>query len=159
MFVIVGLCNFGTSGVTTRFVYYNGRNSGTFGAGQQIMGHSDDTILIYNAYDSSSFLYNAGSNLNVSQDSVFAIYHNGTSYIKRHYGAQIDSDVTSGVYSPAIAHINAIGATNFDGKIYSLIIANYTSALDVQRLEGYICHRYGAQALLASDHPYRNEAP
>ena len=115
------------------------------GSGQQIMFHNNDNIIMYDAYDSNSNTYTAGQAVNVSQDSVFSFYHNGTSLIKRQYGAQFDTDVTSGTYTPAAAYLNAIGYNPFDGKIYSLIIANYTSALDVQRLEGYICHRYGAK--------------
>ena len=158
-FVIVGLCNFGTSGVATRYAYYNGKIGNPTGLGQQIQVYSNDTLIMYDAYDGDSNKYLSTSPVNVSQNSVFSFFHNGTSLIKRQYGAQFDSDVTAGTYNPAGANVNAIGYQLFDGKIYSLIVANYTSALDVQRLEGYICHRYGAQALLASDHPYRNVSP
>ena len=95
--------------------------------------------------------YSAGNPLDASQNSVFAMYHDGTNLKKRQYGAQFDTDVTSGTYNPAEAYVNSIGSINFDGKIYSIIIAKYTSDADVQKLEGYMCHRYGAQALLASD--------
>ena len=158
-FVVVGLCNFGTSGVASRWVYYNGPYSPTAGKGQQIQAYSNDKIYMYNAYDGNSNTYAASNTLDVSQNSVFAMYHNGTTLIKRQYGAQFDTDVTSGTYNPAAADTNSIGYQSFSGKVYSIIVAKYTSDLNVQRLEGYICHRYGAQALLASDHPYRNVAP
>ena len=158
-FVIVGLCNFGTPEVAYRWVYYNGYYSNTEGTGQQIQGYSDDKILMYDAYDSNANKYSGGEQLNINQDSVFSAYHNGTAFVQRQSGAQYRTDDTSGTYNPAGANINSIGSTNFDGKIYSLAIANYTSAADVERLEGYICHRYGAQALLNAAHPYRNVAP
>ena len=158
-FVIVGLCNFGTSLIGTRWVYYNGKNNTSGGSGQQIMVHSNDNIYMYDAYDGNSSKYLSNTAINGSQDNVISFYHNGTTLIKRQYGTQYDSDATSGTYNTATANINIIGRNPFDGDIYSLIVANYTSDLDVQRLEGYICHRYGAQALLASDHPYRNVAP
>ena len=146
-------------GVATRWIYYNGRNSASVGTGQQIMVHSTDAIYMYDAYGSNTSAYISTSSIDVSQNTVFSFYHNGTSLKKRQYGAQYDSDVTAGTYNPAASFVNAIGYTPFDGKIYSIIVANYTSTLDIQRLEGYICHRYGAEALLASDHPYRYTAP
>ena len=158
-FVLVVLCNFGTPGVISRWVYYNGRNNDTAGSGQQVMAFTSNDLYFYSAYDSNSSKYFFNSPLNTSQDSVFSMYHNGTNLIKRNYGVQFDTDATSGTYNTAANVVNSIGYLNFDGKIYSIIVANYTSDADVQRLEGYICHRYGAQALLASNHPYRNVAP
>ena len=158
-FVIVGLCNFGTSGANFRYVYYNGYISATTGSGQAVIAASNNKTYMYDTYDGNSNTYLLGNLLNVSQDSVFSYYHNGANLIKKQYGTQFQSASTSGTYSPAVSNINAIGQQSFDGKIYSFIIAKYTSALDVQRLEGYICHRYGAQALLDSGHPYRNISP
>ena len=158
-FVIVGLCNCGTAGGSNRYIYYNGNNGTGDGTGQQIKAHNNDRIYMYDAYDTDSLKYANSNPINSNMDSVFAMYHNGTSFIKRMYGAEFDTDATSGTYNAATSNINAIGYSNFDGKVYSLIISKYTSALDVQKLEGYICHRYGAQALLDSSHPYRNIAP
>ena len=159
-FVIVGLCNFGTSGVNGRYVYYNGFYSGTTGSGQLIAAGTTDAVVMRDSYDGDVNKYIGTSpTMNSSQDSLFAMYHDGTNLVKRMYGAQFDSDVTSGTYNTASGNVNLIGVPPFDGKVYSIIVANYTSALDVQKLEGYICHRYGAQALLASSHPYRNVAP
>ena len=158
-FVIVGLCNGGTSGDSTRWVYYNGKNNSTSGRGQQIMYHSNDNIYMYDSYDANSTKYLTNTPTNVSQDSIFSIYHTGTNLVKRHYGAQFATSVTAGTYNPAEAYVNAIGYSPFNGKIYSFAIAKYTSDADVERLEGYICHRYGAQALLNASHPYRYVAP
>jgi len=158
-FVIIGLCNAGTSGAGYRWVYYTGNSNAASGSGQQILFHSNDTTVMYDAYDSNSNKYLASTPLNVNQDSVFSFYHDGTNLVKRQYGAQFDSDITAGTYNPATISKNQIGAPAFDGKIYSFIIANYTSAADVERLEGYICHRYGAQALLDASHPYKSVAP
>ena len=158
-FVVVGLCNFGTPGTAFRYIYRQGNFNPSTGTGQHIQGYSDNKIYMYDTYNSNSTIYQATSLLNVSQDSVFAMYHDGTNLKKRQYGAQFDTDVTSGTYNPATASINAIGYFGFDGDIYSFIVANYTSDADVQKLEGYICHRYGAQALLDAAHPYRNVAP
>ena len=158
-FVIVGLCNCGTSGTSNRLVYSNGYNNATTGSGQHVLISSGDSLFMYDTYGSNSTTYGSGSALDVSQNSIFSLYHNGTAFIKRQYGAQFATNNTTGTYNPAVANVNAIGSTAFDGKYYSMVIAKYTSALDVQRLEGYICHRYGAQALLASSHPYRNVAP
>jgi len=158
-FVIVGLCNFGTSGVASRYVYYNGRVSGTVGSGQIVQAYSNDILYMYDSYDRNINKYTGTNALNVSQNSIFAMYHDGTNIEKRQYGAEFDSDVTSGTYNPASVYVNQIGYSNFNGKIYSFIIANYTSAADVEKLEGYICHRYGAQALLDASHPYKSVAP
>ena len=158
-FVIVGLCNGGTPGVANRYIIYNGRVSSTTGVGQHVMFNSNDKLYMYDAYDSNTAKYVDSQAVNVSQDSIFSFYHDGTNLIKRQYGTQFDSDVTSGTYNVAIAILNLIGRPPLDGVIYSFIVAKYTSDLDVQKLEGYICHRYGAQALLDSSHPYRNEAP
>ena len=158
-FVIVGLCNFGTSGAANRHLFYNGRFDASAGAGQLITAGTTTGVSMFDAYDGNISKYTAASQLITSQDSIFTMYHDGTNLVKRHYGAQFDTDVTSGTYNPASANTNALGLQGFDGKIYSLIIANYTSDTDMKRLEGYICHRYGAQALLASSHPYRNTAP
>ena len=158
-FVIVGLCNFGTTGTAARYAYYNGYNNNTTGSGQQVLAGNADTMYMYDSYAGNSNTYAAFQAINGSQNSQFTMYHNGTSLIKRQNGAQFDTDVTAGTYNPAVANINQIGSGAFDGKIYSIIVASYTSAIDVQRLEGYICHRYGAEALLSSDHPYRNVAP
>ena len=158
-FVVVGLSNAGTAGGALRHIYFNGVRNSSTGSGQQIGAYVGDAFTFYSAYDSNSSKYISSSTLLASEDSVFAFYHNGTNLISRLYGAQIASNVTSGTYNPAIQSINAIGYPNFDGKVYSIVVANYTSALDVKRLEGYICHRYGAEALLASDHPYRHVAP
>ena len=158
--VIAVLCNFGTSGVTNRYVYYNGLTSTTDATGNQIFGTNSDVAYMYNAYDSNSNngAISAGT-INANQDSIVSAYNNGSIWIGRQYGVQTGTKTPSGTYNQATAVINSIGYSSFDGKIYSIIVANYTSALDVQRLEGYICHRYGAQALLASDHPYRYVAP
>ena len=158
-FVIVGLCNCGTAGVASRYIYYNGQYSSTVGTGQEIAANASNVILMWDAYDGDITKYVGTSPLNSSQDSLFAMYHDGTNLKKRQYGAEFDSDATSGTYNTANAFINQLGSNNFNGKIYSFIIAKYTSALDVQKLEGYICHRYGAQALLNASHPYRNVAP
>ena len=160
-FVIVGLCNFGTSGVASRYIYYNGKNGANpLGAGQQIQAYSNDTIIIYDAYDANSSAGSIGmGTINANQNSIFSVYYNGSAVIGRQYGVQTGTITPAGTYTPAAASSNAIGLSSFDGKIYSLIVANYTSALDVKRLEGYICHRYGASALLASEHPYRYVAP
>ena len=157
-FVIVGLCNFGTAGVNNRYIYYNGRINDVSGAGQQIQAYGD-IIFMYDAYDSNSYIYSGADPIDVSQDCIFTMYHDGTNLVKRKYGVQFESDVTEGTYSTAVESTNVLGAQSFDGNIYSFIIANYTSDDDMQKLEGYICHRYGAQALLDSGHPYRNEAP
>ena len=108
-FVIVGLCNFGTTGVTGRFIYRNGVFSPTVGTGQMIQAHSNDNMYMYDTYDSNHSIYQANSPLDVSQNSIFAMYHDGTNLKKRQYGAQFDTDVTSGTYNPATANVNSIG--------------------------------------------------
>ena len=157
-FVIVGLANIGTQG-TARYIYQNGKDDASTGTGQIIAADSSNQLIMWDAYDGDVGTYVGATILNSSQDSLYVMYHDGTNLKKRQNGAEFDSDVTSGTYNTATANINRLGYIGFDGDIYSFIIANYTSDLDVQKLEGYICHRYGAQALLASDHPYRNEAP
>ena len=159
-FVLVGLCNFGTSGANFRYIYYNGKTGTTDATGHQLFVTDADVLHLYAAYDANS--NNGGFNLgtlNANQNTIFSLYNNGSIFTGRQYGTQQGTRTPTGTYNPATAITNAIGTISFDGKIYSLIIANYTSVLDVQRLEGYICHRYGAEALLASDHPYRNIAP
>ena len=158
-FVIVGLCHAGTVGVSNRYLYHNGFLSSTVGRGQFIQFYVSTKIAMYDAYDSNSSKYVATSDIDASQNALFCMYHNGTSLVKRLGGAQFDSDVTAGTYNPSDGNYRDLGSFNFDGKIYSFIIATYTSALDVQKLEGYICHRYGAQALLAAGHPYKSVAP
>ena len=82
-FVIVGLANGGTAGVATRWIYYNGKNNAVGGHGQQIMFHSNDTMYMYDAYDSNSNKYISNNPLDVSQNSVFSMYHDGTDIYKK----------------------------------------------------------------------------
>jgi len=54
---------------------------------------------------------------------------------------------------------NAFGAESMDGWIGEIIITDYLSDADRQRVEGYLAHKWGLEANLPASHPYRYAAP
>jgi len=48
----------------------------------------------------------------------------------------------------------------FGGKVREIISFNsYVKTADLQRIEGYLAHKWGLTANLSSDHPFKNSAP
>jgi len=73
---------------------------------------------------------------------------------------------TTSVYTGAnTASVWTVGANTINTEagnmdLYELIVINETVSTDTrQRTEGYLAHKWGLQASLPSDHPYKSSAP
>ena len=47
---------------------------------------------------------------------------------------------------------------SFYGKLYEFVLYNYSEA-NVDKMEGYMAHKFGLESTLPSDHAYKNSAP
>jgi hypothetical protein len=48
----------------------------------------------------------------------------------------------------------------YNGKMAEIIISNYSwDTVERQKVEGYLAHKWGLQASLPNDHPYKSSAP
>jgi len=78
-------------------------------------------------------------------------------------GTAKDTSPVSGTLHYKITYISSLGSSPsyaFSGDIAEIIVCS--EQLDTttrQQVEGYLAHKWGLQANLPADHPYKNEAP
>jgi hypothetical protein len=60
----------------------------------------------------------------------------------------------------AVGNATAGGALGTQGDIAEILFTNTNPALtDKEKIEGYLAYKWGLQASLPSDHPYKSNAP
>jgi hypothetical protein len=93
---------------------------------------------------------------------VVAYTENGTIYRTRINGVQGGSDITAGISTKTLGQLR-IG--RFDPGAIDTAFASFgigsgtVSLLEVQKLEGFLAHRYGMTGSLPADHPFKTNAP
>jgi len=136
--------------------YLSSASTGT--AGRYDMGR--------NAVDSASAI---ASGLTNDTDKIFsATYDNSNVSLSINAGSP-----TTAAYTPnptyntsdataigAFRDITNTVASTFNGPIYELVVLHLMPSTDtIQKVQGYFAWKWGLQANLPSDHPYKNGAP
>ena len=86
-------------------------------------------------------------------DSVQQVWVDGTNFVSDASGHTVNTN--SGI---ALGHEGAAGYDNC--TMGEVVILNGTvSTLNRQKLEGHLAHKWGLQASLPADHPYKNQSP
>lgn len=128
---------------------------------------SQPTMLRIN---SSSFLprFTSGLFSNDNNFHVTSVIANSTSLVGRYDGSNVTAADSSGIsplnfngiYCLGTYALN-LGSTFYgDFKIKEFIMANSTlSQENIERVEGYLSHKWGLSGNLPSGHPYKNNPP
>jgi hypothetical protein len=143
------------------FVFKSDTGSG----GQHIISSTSSSQKISFIQGSTNFIGMFGtssviSSVTVTTDTtIISNAFNGTSSILRVNGGS-DVSGNTGVVTATGITIGAsnTGGLNFGGDIGEVIEAPYTFD-NMQKLEGYLAHKWGLVAELPSDHPYKNSPP
>jgi hypothetical protein len=113
----------------------------------------------------SDFVSTAGVFLS-GQHFIFAGLHNGSTITSRLNGTQGTTDTTAS--TPRNVGGGVVGAGYYNstivdfwpGTIAELIICSaFETSLNVQKLEGYLAHKWGLTANLPADHLYKVNPP
>jgi hypothetical protein len=86
----------------------------------------------------------------------------GAATVVTHVNGVDESDAHAVTF--AASQSSSIGTANgtanpFDGMIYEIVVCTTLSTENRERVEGYLAHKWGITARLASDHPYKTNYP
>lgn len=83
---------------------------------------------------------------------------NGTSLFSSTFQTAGNTSATDSFATAKL--LSTVTGAGFGGSCYEFVLANAAWSLsDRQKLEGYLCWRYGTQADLPSGHPYKSAPP
>jgi len=139
-----------------------GANS--IGSGVFIQYGTDSAQSISNGISVSQFGASSGVSSATNADIVFAVTRSGTTYNTRlNGGASTSSRVMT--TNTSLSGFTTIGAYNaslggafLTGRISEIVLVNSNSS-DLEKIEGYLAHKWGTTASLPSGHPYETVAP
>jgi hypothetical protein len=110
--------------------------------------------------------YSGGSFFVVNTGTFFTLIKTGSGAGTAHVGGTLNTSFTN---NGGLGNTPALGAAFilgqypnlfYDGKMAEIIISNYSwDTSERQQVEGYLAHKWGLQANLPVDHPYKNAAP
>jgi hypothetical protein len=125
----------------------------------------EDGGLYWGDIPSNYRIYSGGSFAVPGYGSFFTLIKTaptvGTAHVagtlKSSYGGN-DFIATPAMTSPFI--LGQYPGIHYDGKIAEIVISTYSwDTSERQLIEGYLGHKWGLQANLPNDHPYKNAAP
>jgi hypothetical protein len=106
------------------------------------------------AYNSNTALY--GVRLDYSTANI-QLYENATQSLSTTIQTAGNTSDTSGSFTIG-AQVS--GTLPFLGIVAEMLVINSAASTDTRRkLEGYLAHKWGLEANLPSDHPYKTNAP
>jgi len=117
-----------------------------------------DTTSNYRTYDGGSFFV-------VNTGTFFTLIKTGSGAGTAHVAGTLNSHSSGGLSdTPTLGAAFILGdypsGYSYDGKMAEIIISNYSwDTSERQKIEGYLAHKWGLQANLPNDHPYKNAAP
>jgi hypothetical protein len=111
-------------------------------------------------------IYSGGSFFVVNTGTFFTLIKTGFAAGTAHVGGTLNTTFTN---SGGLGDTPALGAAFilgqypglfYNGKMAEIIISNYSwDTSERQQVEGYLAHKWGLQANLPVDHPYKSSAP
>jgi hypothetical protein len=117
----------------------------------------------YAHHFTQSRIENLALNMPTSGDQILAYAGDSLSpfYEIRLNGSSLYKTLNSFSFIDNISQIGSALASGseFKGSISEIIILNDSSLNDLQKLEGYLAHKWNLATELPSDHPYKNSAP
>lgn len=138
--------------------------AGNFGA-----GYRDVTFTATGAMSPALGFNIAGGG--TSQNIIFGIQYDGSGSTVADFTARLNGDNQAIVNSGNLGYVSSetgfsIGGRPvqnvgyYNGRISELIfIQSQAPLLDVQKIEGYLAHKWDLTANLPADHPYKSAAP
>jgi hypothetical protein len=121
--------------------------------------------LVYNTESTGNNGYGITSDRSSQILASLSFNQSGTLFRGRFNGASDFAAVNSNGgfsstnYPKNIKNIGG-GVATFNGPIFEIIVtASYESLDNVQKLEGYLAHKWGLTANLPADHPYKVNPP
>lgn len=149
-----------------------GRTEVTFAVGQRSTGDGVSDLPRWtdnNMYSQVGYVSNRPSPASVITNNPYIncvtggaiqeVYTNGTSIGTGTTQSLANFSVEDGGY---VGSGRAVSGLNryFDGKISEVIILPEVATTETrQKIEGYLAHKWGLEADLPADHPYKNSAP
>jgi hypothetical protein len=110
--------------------------------------------------------YSGGSFFVVNTGTFFTLIKTGSGNGTAHVGGTLNTSFTN---NGGLGDTPALGAAFilgqypgifYNGKMAEIIISNYSwDTSERQKVEGYLAHKWGLQANLPNDHPYKSSAP
>jgi hypothetical protein len=118
-----------------------------------------DTPSNYRTYAGGSFFV-------VNTGTFFTLIKTGSGAGTAHVAGTLNSTFTN---NGGLGDTPSLGAAFilgqypglfYNGKMAEIIISNYSwDTVERQQVEGYLAHKWGLQASLPNDHPYKSSAP
>jgi hypothetical protein len=109
--------------------------------------------------------YSGGSFFVVNTGTFFTLIKTGSGNGTAHVAGTLKSSFSGNLgNTPALGTAFILGdypnGYSYNGKMAEIIISNYSwDTSERQKIEGYLAHKWGLQANLPNDHPYKNSAP
>lgn len=157
-----------TAASFARLVVFSRGTDGSFRAG--IAGGGNNITAYQRRLDSNS----AASAAIAQPDSSWHVYQSEHDWVAATVGIRVDGGpLTSTATGQGSGNTSSTNSTEIDlmgsgttsgqfaaGSVGEVIVLNYIpSAADRQKIEGYLEWRWGTQANLPADHPYKGAAP
>ena len=124
------------------------------GGGYAICSKNGDGSGINSSFGTPSYYVNGTSETPANRDQMHDIIDDNTMKILSVVGGNLSSWSSFGLSTYG-------GEWRFDGDFYEIILVD-GSNVDIetrQKIEGYLAHKWGLEASLPVDHPYKNAAP